>query len=132
MRPGSILVADANADYRDLLCHYLDRLKYPNPIQAKDGREALSMALSQEPDLIIMELCLPKLHGFEIVARLRGDLRTSHAWIVAATAMALPGDREKCLRRGFDAYLAKPFTLKEFEELLLTASAAERNAAGSY
>ena len=119
-----ILLADANGDYRDLVCHYLARLKYPSPIQAKDGREAVSMALSQGPDLIIMELCLPKLHGFEIVAQLRRDLRTSRAWIVAATAMALPGDREKCLGKGFDAYLAKPFTSKEFEELLLSAPTA--------
>jgi CheY-like chemotaxis protein len=50
--------------------------------------------------------------------------------MVAATAMALPGDREKCLRSGFDDYLAKPFTLKEFEELLLTVSTTRRNAAG--
>jgi CheY-like chemotaxis protein len=124
MRPGNILLADANADYRDLLCHYLERLKYPSPIQAKNGRDALSMALLQEPGLIIMEPCLPWLNGFEIVARLRSHPRMRHAWMAAATAMALPGDREKCLQKGFDAYLAKPFTLKEFEELLLAASAA--------
>ncbi|HEY2991020.1 MAG TPA: response regulator [Candidatus Binatia bacterium] len=125
-----ILLADAHADYRDLVCHYLAHLKYPCPAQAKDGREAVSMALSQEPDLIIMEPCLPKLHGFEILAQLRRDQRTSRAWIVAATAMAMPGDREICLGKGFDAYLAKPFTLKEFEDLLLAASAGARAQPG--
>jgi CheY-like chemotaxis protein len=125
-----ILLADANDDYRDLVCHYLEHLKYPSPFQAKDGKETVTMALSQEPDLIIMELCLPKLHGFEILAQLRRDPRTSRAWIVAATAMAMPGDREKCLGKGFDAYLAKPFMLKEFEQLLLTASPSARSPAG--
>ena len=60
-----------------------------------------------------MEVSLPKPDGFEIVAQLRSNPGTRHAWILAATAMALPGDREKCLRSGFNAYLAKPFTMKE-------------------
>ncbi len=130
MRARNILLADANADCRDLLCLYLDFLKYPAPIQAKDGREALSVALSRGPDLIIMEVCLPEMDGFEIVARLRSDPRTRDAWILAATAMARPGDREKCLRSGFDAYLAKPFTMKELKQLLPTGSATERNGTG--
>jgi CheY-like chemotaxis protein len=130
IRRRNILVADANADFRALLCHYLDRLNYPAPIQAQDGAEALSMALALEPCLILMEIRLPKMTGLEVVARLRKNPSAREIWMVAATAMALPGDREKCLRSGFDAYLAKPFTLKEFEELLLTVSTTRRNAAG--
>jgi CheY-like chemotaxis protein len=122
MRPKKILLADANADYRELLCLYLNFLQYPAPTQAKDGREALSVALSENPDVIIMEVFLPKLDGFEIVARLRSNHGTRDAWILAATSMARPGDREKCLRSGFDAYLAKPFTMKELKELLPTSA----------
>jgi CheY-like chemotaxis protein len=115
---GKILLADASADCRDLVCLYLSLLKFPPPIQAKDGSEALSRALSEQPELIIMEVRLPKLNGFEVVAELRGDPRTQRTWILAATAMAMPGDRAKCLRSGFDAYLAKPYTMTELKDVL--------------
>jgi CheY-like chemotaxis protein len=128
IRPGNILVADANADYRNLLCHYLEFLQYPTPIQARNGDEALSAALNRRPDLIVMELWLPQRTGFEIVARLRADSGMRHTRIVAATSMAMPGDREKCLAGGFDSYLAKPFTLKEFKQLLLCLFATDRDA----
>lgn len=117
-----ILLADAHADYRSLVRHYLRRLGYAAPIEASDGVEALRLARRIAPALLIMELRLPKLHGFDVVAQLRSDPQIRHIWIAAATAMALPGDREKCLRRGFDDYLAKPFTLTEFERLVITAT----------
>ena len=117
-RGRKILLADPSANYRDLVCLYLDILKYPAPTHAEDGEQAISKALSEQPYLIIMEVRLPKLNGFEIVARLRGDPRARNAWILAATAMAMPGDRDKCLAAGFDAYLAKPFTLKQLKEIL--------------
>jgi CheY-like chemotaxis protein len=117
-RSKNILVADANADYRSLLRCYLERLRYPAPGEARDGEEALYLASTQPFRLIIMEIALPKLDGFEVVRRLRENPRPRHAWTVAATAMALPGDREKCLAGGFDSYLAKPFTLEEFARML--------------
>ena len=120
-----ILLADPCADYRELVSRYLGILNYPAPIHAEDGEEALSKALSERPDLIVMEVRLPKLNGFEIVARLRRDPRTRDARILAATAMAMPGDRNKCLAGGFDAYLAKPFTLKQLKRILQSRSATE-------
>ena len=117
-RGRKILLVDPSADYRELVSLYLDILKYPAPTHAEDGEQALRKALSEQPDLIIMEVRLPKLNGFEIVARLRGDPRTRDARIVAATAMAMPGDRDKCLAGGFDGYLAKPFTLKQLKQIL--------------
>ena len=116
-----ILLADPDADSTELLRYYLQSLRYPAPIEARDGEEALSKALSELPDLILMEVSLPKLDGFQIVAHLRSNPWTRNIVIVAATAMALPGDREKCLARGFDAYLAKPFTLQELDDLLKAA-----------
>ena len=117
-RGGKILLVDTSADYRDLVALYLAILGYPAPTHAEDGEEALSKALSEQPDLIIMEVRLPKLDGFEIVARMRGDPRTRNTWILAATGMAMPGDRDKCLAAGFDGYLAKPFTLKQMNRIL--------------
>lgn len=124
-RGGKILLVDPSADYRGLVSLYLGILDYPVPIHAEDGEEALSKALSEQPDLILMEVRLPKLNGFEIVARVRGDPRTRGARILATTAMAMPGDRDKCLAGGFDAYLAKPFTLKQLKQVLSCRGAVE-------
>ena len=129
MQPRKILLADANADCRDLLRLYLDFLRYPAPIVAQDGSDALTKALCEEPDLIIMEVFLPKMSGFDVVAQLRSSPRTSDAWILAATAMAMPGDRERCLAGGFDAYLAKPFTFNELR-LLLPGNSPKSDSSG--
>ena len=118
--PQRILLADANADCRELVSLYLELLNYPAPIQAKDGEEALSKALTENPNFIIMEISLPKKDGFQVVAHLRANPVTRNTLILAATARALPDDREKCLASGFDAYLAKPFTMRELGNLLQT------------
>lgn len=100
------------------MCLYLKLLNYPTPIEAVDGEDAVRKALTEKPDLIIMEIFLPKKDGFEVTARLRADPLTRDAQIVAVTAMALPDDRERCLASGFDGYLSKPFTMREFGKLL--------------
>ncbi len=124
MNLKKILLADADPDFRELLRHYLEALKYPAPIEADDGEETLIKALTENPDLIIMEVRLPKRDGFQIVTHLRANPLTRNTWILAATAMASPVDREKCLANGFNAYLAKPFTLSELKDLLqITISA---------
>lgn len=116
--PKRILLADGNPDCRELLGLYLKLLDYPVPIEAADGEEAVRRALTEKPDLIIMEIFLPKKDGLEVAACLRANPLTRDATIVAATAMALPDDRERCLAAGFDAYLAKPFTIRDLGNLL--------------
>lgn len=118
MGPQKILLVDPNADCRELLLLYLNLLNYPAPIQANDAEEALSKAFTERPDLIIMEVLLPKGDGFQVVAHLRANPSTRNTLILATTAMALSRDREKCLASGFDGYLAKPFTLWELKNLL--------------
>jgi CheY-like chemotaxis protein len=120
MAPKIILLADPDANCRELLRQYFEILGYPTPIEASDGEETLSQALTERPHLIVMEVRLPKIDGFQIVAQLKSNPLTRNTCILAATAMALPQDREKCLAKGFDAYLAKPFTLKELKGLLQT------------
>jgi CheY-like chemotaxis protein len=117
-----ILVADANADYRELVCHYLHSLNYPTPVQANDGEEVLSKAVMERPDLIIMEVLLPRKNGFQVVSHLRANPVTRDTIILAATVLALPADRKKCLTSGFNAHLAKPFTLRELANVLRTLS----------
>ncbi|MFQ5852413.1 MAG: response regulator [Candidatus Binatia bacterium] len=127
MNVKKILLADTNEDYKELLCLYLDYLNYPAPIQAKDGEETLNKALSERPEVIIMELSLPKKDGFQVVAHLRGNPLTRNTFILAATAMAHPRHREKCLAKGFDAYLAKPFTVWELRDLLQAMPSGDSN-----
>jgi len=67
-----------------------------------------------------LEIFLPKKNGLKVIADLRANPLTRDSRIVAATAMALPDDRERCLASGFDAYLSKPFTMRELGKLLQT------------
>lgn len=127
MRPKRILLADANADCRELLCLYLELLNYPTPIQANNGEEVLSKALTERPDLIIMEVRLPRKDGFQVVTHLRANPLTRNTWILAATGMAMPNDREKCLASGFNDYLAKPFTIHQLKDCLQTISSSSTN-----
>ena len=80
---------------------------------AGDGNEAVEMAASQLPDLIVMDILLPNMNGLEAASRIRSNPKTKAIPILAATALAMPGDMEKCLESGCDAYLAKPFTPKQ-------------------
>ena len=107
-----ILLVEDNKDALEIFAHALNFLGYETTI-AKNGTEAVDLAGTENPDLIMMDIMLPKMNGFEATAQLRNNPKTQFIPILAATAMALPGDREKCLRAGCDGYLAKPFTHKE-------------------
>jgi CheY-like chemotaxis protein len=107
-----ILLAEDNLATVDVMQKQLQFLGYESTV-AKDGKEAVDMAASYLPDLIIMDMSLPKMNGLEVVSLIRKDPKTQSIPILAATAKALPGDREKCLQAGCDDYIAKPFTHRE-------------------
>jgi CheY-like chemotaxis protein len=104
-----ILLVEDHTDTLDVLKNQLTFLGYEATI-AKNGVEAVSLAESENPDLIVMDIMLPKMNGFEATAQIRHNPKTKSIPILAATAKAMPGDRERCLSAGFDGYLAKPFT----------------------
>jgi CheY-like chemotaxis protein len=106
-----ILLAEDSSVTLKILAHQLKFLGY-QPVIAKNGAEAVELAGSENPALIIMDIMLPEMDGFEATSQIRNDPRTQFIPILAATAKAMPGDREKCLRAGFDGYIAKPFTYK--------------------
>ncbi len=87
-------------------------------LKATDGEEALDMALTERPDLIIMDMQLPKLSGLEVTRRFRQLPEFSHVPILALTAYAMKGDREKFLEIGCDAYLSKPISTRELPEII--------------
>jgi len=82
-------------------------------LEATDGEEALEMAVRDKPDLIMMDMQLPKMSGIEVTRRLKQMLAFNHTLIIAVTASAMKGDREKLLEAGCDLYLSKPINTRE-------------------
>ena len=80
---------------------------------AQDGQEAVEKASAEPPDLIVMDMIMPKMDGFQAAVWIRKNPKTQNIPILAATALARPGDREKCLESGCNGYIAKPFTHKQ-------------------
>jgi CheY-like chemotaxis protein len=111
MKRKILLVEDHPANV-EMLTMGLEFLGYAVTV-AGDGNEAVEMVASQLPDLIVMDILLPNVNGLEAASRIRSNPKTRAIPILAATALAMPGDMEKCLESGCDAYLAKPFTPKQ-------------------
>ena len=87
-------------------------------LKANDGEEALDTAVRERPDLIIMDMQLPKLSGLEVTQRLRQMAEFSHVPIIALTAYAMKGDKEKFIEAGCDAYLSKPIDTRELPKMI--------------
>ena len=87
-------------------------------LKAVDGEEALDMAIREQPDLVIMDMQLPGMSGLEVTSRLRQMPALSHLPIVAVTASAMKGDKEKFITAGCDAYLSKPINTRELPKVI--------------
>jgi two-component system, cell cycle response regulator DivK len=86
--------------------------------EAVDGEQGVAMAVDSPPDLVLMDIQLPKLSGLEATRRIRQDPRTAHVPIIVVTSFALSGDDRKALDAGASAYLAKPYSPRELLELI--------------
>jgi len=82
-------------------------------IEATSGGEAIALAVEHAPDLVLMDIQLPDFDGIEALRRLRTDERTAAIPVLAVTAQAMLGDRERFLAAGFDGYVAKPVNVGE-------------------
>ena len=107
-----VLLAEDHPGTIEVMQTELEVLGY-EVVVAQDGQEAVEKAATESPDLIVMDIIMPKLDGFQATARIRENPRTKDIPILAATALARPGDREKCLESGCDGYIAKPFTHRQ-------------------
>jgi CheY-like chemotaxis protein len=105
-----VLVADDKTPGRELIRTILEQSGHL-VFEAADGSEALSSARAFLPDLIILDLHMPVLDGFGVLEELRLDQRFAATPIVALTASAMQGDRERALTAGFTSYIAKPISL---------------------
>ena len=116
-----ILVAENDLASRELVREILEPCGY-QVLEARDGREALQRVEETEPDLVLLDIQMPVLDGSAVLRQLRQDSRFASLPVVAVTAYAMRGDREKALAAGFDAYLTKPLNAaalkKQLEQLL--------------
>ena len=104
---NSILLVEDNEDNRII---YATALRYAGyeVYEAITGTEGVEQARLQQPDLVLMDISVPELDGWEATAILKADPTTKHIPVIAVTAHALPGDEERSLEAGCDGYLAKP------------------------
>ena len=107
-----VLVVEDNEKNMKLFRDVLQATGYAT-LEATSGEEAVELARTSVPALVLMDVQLPGIDGVEALARLRGDERTASIPVVALTAQAMEGDRERFLGAGFDGYLSKPVDVVE-------------------
>ena len=112
---SKILLVEDNEMNRDMLSRRLKRKGY-DVLIAVDGAEGVSMAAADAPDLVLMDMSLPVLDGWEATRQLKADPKTQEIPIIALTAHAMAGDREKALEAGCDDYDTKPIELPRLLE----------------
>lgn len=103
----TILIAEDNPINRELLRELLEIRGYI-VVEACNGQEALALVEQAPPDILLLDIGMPLLDGFAVVRKLRENPRFTSLPIVAVTAYAMQGDREKIMESGFDGYLSKP------------------------
>lgn len=117
MRKEKVLLVEDNPQNMKLL-EMLLRAKDYILLKAYDGEEALAMAIREQPDLIVMDMQLPKMSGLEVTKQLRQTLVFSHTPIIALTAYAMRGDKEQFMEAGCNAYLSKPINTRELPVII--------------
>jgi PAS domain S-box-containing protein len=125
--PLHILLAEDNAANAELMEYYLAAKGYQVTVVA-EGEQVLERAGRTKPALILLDIQMPGIDGFETMRRIRADRSLAHVPVIALTALAMPGDRERCLAAGANGYLAKPVNL---QELVITIEAYSDQARGS-
>ncbi|HTR80076.1 MAG TPA: response regulator [Bacteroidota bacterium] len=111
---ATILLVEDNDVNRDMMVRRLQRRGY-TVVPAIDGQQGVDLARSEKPDLILMDMSLPVLDGWEATRRLKGDPETKHIPVIGLTAHAMMGDKDQALNAGCDDYATKPV---EFDKLI--------------
>jgi two-component system cell cycle response regulator DivK len=111
----TILIVEDNPSNRMLIADLLNAKGY-RPIEAQDGEEAIALARQERPALILMDLSLPRLDGWQATRRLKDDADLKDIPVIALTAHAMADDETKALEAGCDGYIAKPINVWSFVE----------------
>ena len=114
---SKILLVEDNEMNRDMLSRRLIRKGY-EVVCAVDGAEGVAMVASEGPDLVLMDMSLPVMDGWEATRRIKADQATHTIPVIALTAHAMNEDRQKALASGMDDFLSKPFGLEELRDVI--------------
>ena len=117
MSQPTVLYVEDNEYNRKIVRHLLSRTGY-RLREANDGEAALKMASDERPDLVLMDVQLPKMSGLDATRALRADPATAHIPIIVVTSFALSGDDRRAMAAGATAYLAKPYSPRELLALI--------------
>ena len=112
-----ILLVEDNDMNRDMMSRWLVSKGY-DVVTAVDGEEAIRKGLDDSPDLILMDLGLAKIDGWEATRQLKATAETSHVPIIAVTGYVMEGDRDKALEAGCDEYSAKPVDFGRLQDMI--------------
>lgn len=115
--PKKILIAEDNKKNRLLITDILKYFGY-EVIEAVNGAEGIEMAKAHMPDLIIMDIQMPVMNGFEAIKALKNDPVTQYIKIIALTSFAMAEDREKVMKAGADDYISKPLNTRILPEIV--------------
>jgi two-component system, cell cycle response regulator DivK len=124
----TILLADDNAPSRELMREILEACGY-DVAEAANGREALDLICKSPPDIVLLDLQMPIMDGFAVIHAVRSDERLRLLTVIALTASAMLGDRERAIAAGFDSYIAKPINLENVRDQIrqITTHKLERS-----
>ncbi len=112
-----ILIVDDDEDNRRLLRDLLAFYKH-EVMEARNGEEGLRMAIEYKPDIILMDIQMPVMNGFEAIRRLKAMPETKDIKIISITSFAMPDERERVLRSGADGYVTKPVDIMRLPEII--------------
>lgn len=114
---AKILIVEDEDDIRNNLRRFL-RLEGYEVAEAENGRRGVAQAIAEQPDLIICDLMMPELDGFEVLREVRGNPATRHIAFCFLTASAEKDTRHEGLAKGADEYITKPFNLSELRQII--------------
>ena len=120
MSKGRILIVEDNMDNYELVRFVLERAGY-DVFLAVNGRDGVDAARLQKPDLILMDMGMPEMDGWNATQSLKADAATSSILLYALTAHTLPQDRKRALQAGCDGYVSKPIHVQSFLEVIREA-----------
>ena len=113
----TILIVEDEPMNLKLLRDLLKRFGY-EIIEATDGEQGVKLAAANEPNLILMDIMMPKMDGLEATRIIKADIKTKHIPIIALTSFAMKGDKERTIEAGCDAYIAKPIEIQEVLKII--------------
>lgn len=117
MQAASLLIVEDNPMNSEMMVMFLRKKNYE--VEAVgDGESALVRLAISRFDAVLMDIQLPGMDGLEIIRLIRERSEAAEICVIAVTAMAMPGDRERCLAAGADAYVSKPVSLEELDRLI--------------